>query len=55
MVQTLLWMERLKDRLAGKLVVWLVFYGNDLMDNLHPNFDRYRTPFVRSRDDGAGW
>jgi len=55
MVQTLLWMERLKDRLAGKLVVWLVFYGNDLMDNLHPHFDRYRTPFVRSREDGEGW
>ena len=55
MVQTLLWMERLKDRLAGKLVVWFVFYGNDLMDNLHPNFGRYRTPFVRSRDDGSGW
>ncbi len=55
MVQTLLWMERLKDRLAGKLVVWFVFYGNDLMDNLHPHFDRYRTPFVRSRHDGTGW
>ena len=55
MVQTLLWMERLKDQLAGKLVVWFVFYGNDLMDNLHPHFGRYRTPFVRSRDHGAGW
>ena len=55
MVQTLLWMERLKDRLAGKLIVWLVFYGNDLVDNLNPHFSRYRTPFVRWRDDGKTW
>jgi len=55
MVQTLLWMERLRDRLAGKLVVWLVFYGNDLVDNLNPHFGRYRTPFVRWRDEDSGW
>jgi hypothetical protein len=50
MVQQLLWMERLKERLGGKTVVWFVFYGNDLMDNLHPNFRHYRTPFVRARN-----
>lgn len=52
MVQGLLWMEHLRDRLANKLVVWFPFYGNDLMDNLHPNFRHYRTPFVRSTADG---
>jgi len=55
MVQQLLWMERLRDRLAGKFVVWFAFYGNDLLDNLHPNFMHYRTPFVRERRDGEGW
>jgi hypothetical protein len=55
MVQGLLWMDRLKERLTGKLVVWFVFYGNDLMDNLHPNNTRYRTPFVRSTGDDTGW
>jgi hypothetical protein len=54
MVQELLWMERLRDRLRGKLVVWFVFYGNDLMDNLHPNVMRYRTPFVRRLGGGGG-
>jgi hypothetical protein len=55
MVQELLWMNRLKERLAGKLIVWFVFYGNDLMDNLRPNMTRYRTPFVRSTGGGGGW
>src|SRR5690606_2738722 len=54
MVQQLLWMERLRDRFAGKPVVWLAFYGNDLMDNLHPNFRHYRTPFVRASGGGEG-
>lgn len=55
MVQELLWMERLKDRIAGKLVVWLVFYGNDLLDNLHTNFRHYRTPFVRFQPSSETW
>jgi hypothetical protein len=55
MVQELLWMQRVRDHLAGKLVVWFVFYGNDLFDNLHPSFRHYRAPFVRSTDGGSGW
>lgn len=54
MVQGLLWMERYSERLAGKLVVWLVYYGNDLYDNLQPHMGRYRAPFVRAaRENGA--
>lgn len=52
LVQELLWMERLSERLRGKSVGWLVFYGNDLMDNLHPNVLHYRNPFVRKADSG---
>jgi hypothetical protein len=52
MVHGLLWMERLADRLAGKLVVWLVYYGNDLHESLAPNLGRYRMPFVRESADG---
>jgi hypothetical protein len=47
MVQELLWMRRLAADLSGKLVVWFIYYGNDLYDNLLPNLDSYRTPFVR--------
>ncbi len=54
MVQELLWMERLADELRGKLVVWLVYYGNDLYDNLQPCVERYRQPFVR-QGRGGGW
>jgi hypothetical protein len=50
MAQGLLWMRRHAGRLVGKTVVWLVFYGNDLYENLQPNMGRYRMPFVR----GAG-
>lgn len=52
MVQELLWMERLSDRLAGKLVVWWIFLGNDLYENLQPNLGSYRMPFLRRDGDG---
>lgn len=55
MVQELLWMRRLGRRLDGKLVVWLVFYGNDLFDNLTPDLFGYRQPFVRKRADARSW
>jgi hypothetical protein len=49
MVDSVLWMERLRRRLAGKLVVWLIYLGNDLGDNLHPNLGTRRVPYVRQR------
>jgi hypothetical protein len=52
MVQGLIWMQQLAPRLRGKLVVWFVCISNDLYDNLRPNLDHYRMPFVRSA--GAG-
>jgi len=55
MVQSLLWMERLAPRLGGKLIVWLVYYGNDLYDNLQPNLYHYRMPFVREVKGLGGW
>lgn len=54
MVHGLLWMRRLATRLRGKAVVWLVYTGNDLSDNLRPDLSTYRMPFV-SKDDGARW
>ena len=52
MVHAVLWMELLAERLAGRHVVWFVYLGNDLYDNLRPNYGRYRMPFVTQRDDG---
>jgi len=58
--QELLAMRELAPALAGKLVVWLVYYGNDLYDNLSPEMSGYRTPFLARPGDGSaggdgGW
>lgn len=50
MVHAVLQMERLGSRLAGRHVVWFIYLGNDLYDNLRPNYGRYRMPFARLRD-----
>jgi hypothetical protein len=55
MVQELLWIQTLAPRLAGKLVVWFVYLGNDLYDNLSPDLRGYRKPFVRALRDGGEW
>lgn len=52
MVQELLLMRRLAPDLRGKLVVWFVYPGNDLYDNLSPEMNGYRAPFVRREPDG---
>ena len=49
-VQELLALRELSAKLAGKLVVWLVYPGNDIADNLSPGMGGYRTPFVRVRN-----
>ena len=54
MVQALLWMERYERELAGKRVVWFVYYGNDLWENLLPAMGHYRKPYVRQSEHG-GW
>lgn len=55
MVQSLLLMERYAPELTGKLVVWLVYPGNDLEDNVRPNMDRYRAPFLRWDHRAERW
>jgi hypothetical protein len=52
MVQELLWMQRLAPALRGKIVVWFVYFGNDLYDNLSPDLRGYRKPFVRQNRAG---
>jgi hypothetical protein len=47
MVQELLWLKALAPSLRGKLIVWFVYFGNDLFDNLSPELRGYRKPFVR--------
>ncbi|MGI9294083.1 MAG: hypothetical protein ACR2PS_08890, partial [Pseudomonadales bacterium] len=54
MVQSLMWMQRLSSQLRGKVVVWFIYYGNDLYENLQPNLGHYRMPFARVNGSG-GW
>lgn len=53
MVHAVLWMERLFPRLRGKRLIWMIYLGNDLYDNLRPNYGPYRMPYVRKRE--ASW
>jgi hypothetical protein len=55
MVQEVLLMDQLSSQLADKLVVWFVFVGNDLHDNLTPNMYHYRMPFVREVNGTGRW
>jgi hypothetical protein len=55
MVQEVLLMEQLSCQLKGKLVVWFIYFGNDLYDNLLPNNRHYRTPFVRKSNHSRNW
>lgn len=52
MVHSLLWMRRLASRIGGKTIVWFVYCGNDLADNLSPNHWGYRMPFVKHDSEG---
>lgn len=56
MVQEVMWMRKLSPQLPGKLVVWFVYIGNDLYDNIVPNLENYRRPFIREANtNGANW
>jgi hypothetical protein len=55
MAQELLLLRELGPRLRGKTVAWFVYPGNDLFDNLSPQIDGYRAPFVRRRPEDGAW
>ena len=55
LVQELLILRQISSELSGKLVVWFIFLGNDLWDNLYPYMQIYRTPFLRGVDHNGTW
>ena len=55
MVQELLLMQRYAGQLRGKVVVWFVYHGNDLYDNLSPDMHGYRAPFLREVNGTGEW
>ena len=55
LVQGVLLMRHFAPELRGKLVVWFIYLGNDLYDNLSPEMSGYRTPFVRKANGDESW
>jgi hypothetical protein len=55
LAQEVLCLKKYQRQLAGKLVVWFLYYGNDLFETLTPDMQGYRQPFVKERADGGGW
>ena len=55
MVQGIILMSQLYSQLKNKLVVWFIYSGNDLFENLLPNFNHYRMPFVREVNGNGDW
>ena len=55
MVQEVLLLEQLAHHLKGKHVVWFVYIGNDLSDNLSPEIEGYRAPFLRQAQGQDQW
>jgi hypothetical protein len=55
MVQELILMRQLAPYLGGKLVVWFIYFGNDLYDNLVPNLQTYRRAFIRRVNGSENW
>jgi hypothetical protein len=55
MVQQLMLMEENTSLLRGKTVIWFVYHGNDLYENLVPNMQHYRMPFLREIKKSLEW
>jgi len=55
LAQEFLWLERLAPRLSGKLVVWFIYLGNDLIDNVLTHKQGRRMPFMRQVHDTEDW
>jgi hypothetical protein len=55
MVQEVLLMEQLAGDLRGKYVVWFIYLGNDLYDNVSPEMSGYRIPFACYREKTGTW
>jgi hypothetical protein len=55
LVQELELLRLLRDRLAGRLVIWLIYLENDIADSLRPSWRGYPKPFVRRSSQDDRW
>ncbi|REL24194.1 hypothetical protein DYD21_19635 [Rhodohalobacter sp. SW132] len=55
MVQEYLLMEKYRPHFKEKTVIWFIYHGNDLYENLTPNLRHYRMPFVREKKGMQEW
>lgn len=55
MIQEYMLMESLRPLLDGKIILWFIYIGNDLYENLQPNMMSYRSPYLRMERTTAEW
>jgi len=55
LVQEYLLMKEYSSSIVSKTVIWFIYHGNDLYENLMPNMSHYRMPFVRERNGTGSW
>jgi hypothetical protein len=55
LVQEYLLLEQHAEQLAGKTVVWLIYVGNDISENLKPHLGKYRVPFLQTTGSPDDW
>jgi hypothetical protein len=41
--------------ISWKIIVWFIYIGNDIYDNLSPEMTGYRSPFVRQTQGNGDW
>lgn len=56
MVQGLLLLKRYREKLNGKLIIWLICLENDLVENIQPyNSMFYNIPYIKQNHSPENW
>jgi hypothetical protein len=55
MVQETILLQTYAAKLKGKLVLWWIYLENDLPDNMRPDSDGYRKPFITESRETTQW
>ena len=51
LVQEYLLLERHQEEMQNKLIIWLLFYGNDFYETIQANMMKYTTPYLKQKEN----